>query len=226
MRFSRTQQERADSLAQRIGGLNASEALHITGIIGVGKTTLLHALRERLLEKGLRPIHLSPPLRRRYGAGDHRPDWRWLRAHGLANGECDQLRDPELDLDGKLEVVTRALEPPFSPVVLLCDEPRQWLRSEAENSDDYYTQRRKQRVLDAVMKLRCRRVFAGDLPEHADRGGITTHQLPFDSVRFGDQDFGSLEDVAKALSDRLHENLAVATASNDGSWPRSPRRRP
>jgi len=176
--------------------LNASESLHITGIIGVGKTTLLHALRERLLEKGLHPIHLSPPLR----AEDTGPAiivqiGDGLRAHGLANGESDQLRDPELDLDGKLEVVTRALEPPSSPVVLLCDEPRQWLRSEAENSDDYYTQRRKQRVFDAVMKLPCRRVFAGDLPEHADRGGITTHQLPFDSVRFGDQDFGSLEDV-------------------------------
>ena len=211
--ISQPLQERADSLAQRIKGSRASEVIHITGMIGVGKTTLLRGLHQRLLEKDFHPIHLSPPL----GAEDTGPAvivqiGDGLKAHGLANGECDPLRDLALDLDSKLAVLAKSLESAGNRVVLLCDEPREWLRSEAEDPDDHYTQSRRIQVLEAVMNASCHRVFAGALPEHTVQRAIRQYQLPFDSVRFTEQDFGGLEDVAKALGDRLKERLSPATA--------------
>jgi len=212
--LSPTLQGRADILAaQFVHAWPASVPLQITGGIGLGKTTFLYGLSERLAEKGFRPIHVSPPLR----AEDTGPAiivqiGDGLRAHGLANGECDQLRDPTIDLEKKVATVKKSLERIDNAVVLLCDEPREWERTETENSDDQYTQRRKLFVLDAVMKLNCHRVFAGALPKSAHPKEVKPYQLPFDSVRFNDQALGSLEDVGQSLSERLKEKLAVATS--------------
>jgi tetratricopeptide (TPR) repeat protein len=204
---------RADSLVRMIVSSTAHVPVQITGKIGLGKTTLLQGLGERLEQEGLFPIHLSPPLR----AEDTGPAIvvqlaDGLKLHGLANGEYDLLRDPSIDLSSKMAAVTRSLERGVNDVVLLCDEPREWQRAETDDSDDQYVQRRKLHVLDQVMRLKCRRVFAGSLPEGADAKAVIPHQLPFDGVRFGDQDLGDLEDVAQVLGDRLKGKLAVATS--------------
>jgi hypothetical protein len=119
-------QVRTEFLAHRIKGSSASDALNITGRLGLGKTTLLHALGERLLDMDLVPLHVSLPL----GAEDTGPAIiiqiaGLLKAHSLANGEADQLEDPGLDLDHKLAVVTQCLGAARDQVVLLCDEPRE-----------------------------------------------------------------------------------------------------
>ncbi len=213
-RLSTELQERADTLSAQLSSASpTSVAIQVIGGIGLGKTTFLHGLSERLAKKGLRPIHVSPPLR----AEDTGPAiivqiGDGLRAHGLANGESDQLRDPAIGLEKKLATLKKRLERKDSEVVLLCDEPREWERTETENSDDHYTQRRKQRVLDAVMNLSCRRVFAGNLPQSSQPKSVKAYVLPFDSVRFGDQVMGSLEDVAQALRVRLNARLARATS--------------
>jgi tetratricopeptide (TPR) repeat protein len=68
------------------------------------------------------------------------------------------------------------------------------------------------------MNMGCRRVFAGALPEPTTQSTIPPYQWPFDSVRFCDQDFGKLDEVASELGARLSDKLAVATALERRIW--------
>src|ERR1700722_6398064 len=217
MQLSKVLQERAESLVselQRPFGRNTgNKIISIQGDIGLGKTSLLHHLATRLADADLMPVFVSPPFR----AVDTAPAVLMqiadaFRNYGLIIGHGDSLASPEVHLDSKLDLLSKVAAKNRKTVVLLCDEPREWLKAESEDADDHYVQYRKEKVVEDLLGWNCRCVFAGVLPEFVHPSRVTPHKLPFDCVRVHEQLGGGLQDVAEELIDRLGTTLAVATA--------------
>ena len=101
-------------------------------------------------------------------------------------------------------MLREAVEQPKGEFVLLCDEPEQWMASEAsEESEDAFVQNRKEQVFQAIWNWKCRRVFAGSPARHGLSPRLRDYKLPFDAIRFLEQQWGNLTDVAHELYDRL-----------------------
>jgi len=187
MQLSKVLQERAESLVselQRPFGRNTgNKIISIQGDIGLGKTSLLHHLATRLADADLMPVFVSPPFR----AVDTAPAVLMqiadaFRNYGLIIGHGDSLASPEVHLDSKLDLLSKVAAKNRKTVVLLCDEPREWLKAESEDADDHYVQYRKEKVVEDLLGWNCRCVFAGVLPEFVHPSRVTPHKLPFDCV--------------------------------------------
>ena len=125
--LSQTLAERADSLAQIVSGRSGPRAVQITGKIGLGKTTFLHGLSERLRKQDFSPSTYLLRYHQDTGPAIVVQIADGLTSYGLGTGDCELLRDPTIDLNMKLKAVTNQLERNANEVVLLCDEPREWL---------------------------------------------------------------------------------------------------
>lgn len=217
MQLSKILQERAEGLVSEIqkpldrkAGKNI---ISILGDVGLGKTSLLYALTRRLADIGLLPVFVSPPFR----AVDTAPAVILqiadaFRKYGLMNGDGETLTRPEVHLDVKLDLLGKVASANRTNIVLLCDEPREWLKAESEDFDDHYVQYRKQKVVSELSRWDCRMVFAGALPESIHPSIVTQHKLPFDCVRVHEQPSGGLQEVVDTLVNRLGAKLSVATA--------------
>lgn len=217
MQLSKVLQERVDEfvneLRQPSGGRFGKKVISIQGDVGLGKTSLLLDLRGRLADIGLCPVFVSPPSR----AVDTGPAVITQVAdafHGyqLINGEMESLVDPRIHLSKKLDLLGKVVSDNRGSVVFLCDEPREWVKAESEDSDDFYVQDRKETIVNQISQWDCRFVITGRPPASIPYSKVSQQKLPFDCVRIQEQPCGSLQDVAEELVHRLGPNLAVSTA--------------
>ncbi len=180
MQLSKVLQERAETivseLQQPFGRNTGNKTISIQGEVGIGKTSLLHHLTTRLADDGLKPVFVSPPFR----AVDTAPAVIMqiadsFRNYGLMKGDGDSLASPNVHLDAKLDLLGKVAATNRKDIVLLCDEPREWLKAEAEDSEDHYVQDRKEKVVDELSRWGCRCVFAGRSARvHPSLCGYTT----------------------------------------------------
>lgn len=213
VQLSATLSQRADEVTNEIKA-RPDALIQIAGDVGLGKTTFLLGLTERLENAGFKPVLVTPPLR----MDDAAPAAivqiaDYLADQHLLNGDRAVIENPEAALDDKLGVLSHTIDKAHGDFVLLCDEPDQWLICEGSDAnEDAFVRNRKEQVFDAVWHWKCRRVFAGRLPSRVHSPHLRQHRLPFDAVKFPEQRFVALRDVANEVHARLGAQLSVSTS--------------
>lgn len=212
VQLSATLSQRANEVTKAIKA-RADALIQIAGDVGLGKTTFLLGLQERLEHAGLKPVLVTPPLR----TDDAAPAALvqiadYLTDQHLLNGDRAVIENPHATLDDKLRVLERTIAKANGELVLLCDEPEQWLICEGtDENEDAFVRNRKEQVLAALWRWPCRRVFADRLPRPGRVPHLRQHWLKFDVVRFSEQRFQALSAAANEVHARLGAQLSVGS---------------
>lgn len=215
--FEQDLEQRADSLAADIQQQSVDQTWVIGGRWGTGKSSLLRALKPRLVQSGLMPVFISPPPRDMdTGPAALLQIAAGLRESGLINEDIADLEDPAIPWRKKLKAVVDRVKDYTSDIVLLCEEPGKWaVPQTADDSFSAYSNQHIHDVTDAIgHTLRCRRVFT-----YPAVAGVEPVYRPYDLPRYTQptgflndpEIWGRLASVASELHNRLGANLAVAT---------------
>ena len=199
-----TVQEQAESLAKRVADCDSTFQLPIAGGVGVGKTTLLLHIGDRLAKKGVVPVLVSPPSE----ALDAGPAAMVQAVAALRKVEgvsdrFSRLTNANVRWADKLAVLREWLAPQSERVVLLCDEPDRWpISADADASRASYN---NSHTMDmqrwATMEAPCRRIVTKTwIDDHADKKNA--HFVNWRDLRFVDLELGPLTPLAEDLEDR------------------------
>jgi len=196
--------ERTDRLAQRVAQSRDGSRWEIAGGVGLGKTTLLHCLRQSLLARNFIPILVSPPAE----ALDTGPSaliqiGENLRRANVIDGEFEALLDPSFPWSKKLALTSGWIESHRESVVLLCDEPNRWpIAADAEARHASYNNARSKDIARWVTEhASCRRVLA--TPWSKPGESAEPYNLPQMDLPLLDLALGPLQPITEALKDRL-----------------------
>jgi len=208
--------QRADNLATDVQHQSAHQTWLIAGRWGSGKSSLLHALKPRLLHQGLIPIVVSPPPRDMdTGPAALLQIGETLQVHGLLNGELGLLQNPAAPWSEKLSGTVNWINRRHADVVLLCDEAGKW--TAPPTADEAYSPYSNQHIEELVHaihdRLRCRRVFTH--PSGGKDDSLRRYTLPGDThpswLLDAREAWGDMAVLAHELHARLGANLGVAT---------------
>jgi len=208
--------QRADTLATDIQHQPPQQTWLISGRWGSGKSSLLHALKPRLLKQGLIPIVVSPPPRDMdTGPAALLQIGETLQTHGLLNGELGLLENPAAAWSEKLSGAVDWLNRKHADVVLLCDEAGKWtVPPTADEAFSPYSNQHIEELVYAIHdRLRCRRVFTR--PSGQANDSLRRYDLPGDThpswLLDAHETWGDMAGLAHELHARLGGNLGVAT---------------
>ncbi len=141
---------------------SADALWHIWGPATAGKSTALHLLGERLADKGLLPITVSPPSRTLDAGPIALVETAvGLKHHALIDGQIDIIRS-EATWSEKISSLLGWMRDAQEKVVLLCDEPGAWPSTTSE--DLHFAARAEEIAVGLLGSGQCRRVVAGEMP--------------------------------------------------------------
>ncbi len=208
--------QRADNLVSDISHQSTQQTWLIAGRWGSGKSSLLHALKPRLLHQGLIPIVVSPPPRDMdTGPAALLQISETLQVHGLLNSDLELLQDTAAPWSEKLSGIVSAIDRSRADVVLLCDEAGKWtVPPTADEAFSPYSNSHIEELVHAIHdRLRCRRVFTH--PSGGKGDSARRYNLPGDThpswLLEARETWSDLAFPAHELHTRLGANLGVAT---------------
>ena len=168
----------ADNLVGTLRTLPENGIVQVVGAPSAGKTALLHQVAQRLLDQkshGLIPILLSPPTGQRdtafAGFAEAAAD---LHRRSVINGEFEALVSSAAPWTWADSLATfRRWLKDKPQVVLLCDEPGNWVRQTTEV--DHYDQFARE-LATFVLDAPCRKLVVG--ASYLHNAAVTTNLAP------------------------------------------------
>jgi hypothetical protein len=184
----------------------------LVGPDGFGKTTLLHALREPISQKGSLPVFVSPPIQDAdTGCSAVLQIAEQLHAAGMMNGEFNDVKSPGVPWKWKFDVTKEAISRNADRVTLLLDEPDKWtLPHSAESRQDSFSSMHADQIAWYVRhEAACRRIETmtwSPQDDSSEKFILKSLDLPWNQV-----DWGTLDPTANELKKRLGSNLSQAS---------------
>ena len=231
-----TAQEIVETLKVLRPGRNA--LWQLSGAVGSGKTTVLRRVAELLPYHDLTPIFVSAPSGEIDSAAIALLETaEQLKSKGLLNGEMSIISDPARSWPEKMDVITGVLDNHHQDVVILCDEPTLWYRSNESLIDDTPAECGRSLGDWITNDTACRRVVAGWISNDSPAGRNWAPAID-DGRELLEPDFawgslqGSAADLRKTLDEpipkrsawemKLTVALSALAASDEIAWASAP----
>jgi tetratricopeptide (TPR) repeat protein len=201
--------EAAAQLSRDISDAPTDALWHVQGHSTSGKSMFLRLVAEDVRKKGFTSCLLAPPT----AALDSGPIalvdiGASLKHGGLMNGDFDSIKDPSLPWGVKLERVQTAINKNADQVVLLCDDPLDWI---PRNRRDAYFSQHTHDVINLISKAQCRKIIAGRTPSPLRSLPKRPLALPANSeLEWVEnyQEWGALAESAHRLFEAIGQQLA------------------
>jgi len=127
MTFANTTSEQANKIADDHFSGNQRRIVKVYGGVGLGKSSLLGALKLVLRDRGKIPILVSPTFAEVDTAAEAIVQiFDGLDSYGILGDEREKVKDPSRPFQDKVDVALRIISEHADTVVLLCDEPDEW----------------------------------------------------------------------------------------------------
>ncbi len=158
-------EKQAAEIADRHFKWSGSKCVRVFGDWGMGKSSLLESLATILNDQNRPAIVVSPPTAELdTGPAALVQIAQGLATHGLMNDSngVENIRNPRLPFEKKLDVISEILEKEKGNVVLLCDEPSRWAIRERDDILFYADANRHAKAVSRrlVEDFTCSRVIA------------------------------------------------------------------